>query len=81
MQKSPARPSLGRVVAHEVVHAIAPTLPHARQGLPKTELTRANLVASRLDLDPDSAAGFLRAVELRGQETARLDPIEGSRDE
>jgi hypothetical protein len=72
--------ALGRVVAHEVVHAIAPTLPHAPQGLLRAELTRPDLVARRLDLDRDTQAGFLRAIRLRGQPVARLDPIEGSRD-
>jgi hypothetical protein len=72
--------ALGRVVAHEVVHAIAPTLPHAPQGLLRAELTRPDLVARRLDLDRDTQAGFLRAIRLRDQPVARLDPIEDSRD-
>ena len=52
--------ALGRVIAHEIVHALAPQLPHATQGLLSATLGRSHLVHQRLRLDGDSADGFLR---------------------
>ena len=57
--------ALGRVVAHEIVHLIAPQLPHATQGLLSTVLHRYHLVYQRLRLDGESADGFLLATRLR----------------
>jgi len=57
--------ALGRVVAHEIVHALAPQLPHATQGLLSATLSRSHLVHQRLLLDGDSADGFLRGIRLR----------------
>jgi hypothetical protein len=63
--------ALGRVVAHEIVHVIAPQLPHATEGLLSATLDRHHLVYQRLRLDGDSADGFLRSIRLR--DTARPD--------
>ena len=57
--------ALGRVVAHEIVHLIAPQLPHATQGLLSATLDRYRLVYQRLRLDGDSADDFLRGIRLR----------------
>ena len=57
--------ALGRVVAHEVVHALAPLQPHATQGLLSATLNRSHLVHHRLLLDGDSADGFLRGMRIR----------------
>jgi hypothetical protein len=57
--------ALGRVAAHEIVHVVAPELPHARQGLLSATLDRYHLVYQRLRLDADSADGFLRGMRLR----------------
>jgi hypothetical protein len=57
--------ALGRVVAHEIVHLMAPWLAHAEQGLLRATLDRYQLVYSRLRLDDDSADGFRRSVSLR----------------
>lgn len=57
--------ALGRVVAHEIVHVVAPELPHATQGLLSAMLDRHQLVHQRLRLDDDSADGFLRSIRLR----------------
>jgi hypothetical protein len=57
--------ALGRVVAHEIVHLVAPELPHATQGLLNATLDRYHLVYQRLRLDGDSADGFLRGMRLR----------------
>jgi hypothetical protein len=53
------------VVAHEIVHALAPQLPHATQGLLSATLNRSHLVHQRLLLDGDSADGLLRGIRLR----------------
>jgi len=66
--------ALGRVVAHEIVHALAPQLPHAKLGLLSATLSRAHLVHQRLLLDGDSADGFLRGIRLRD----RTLPADGS---
>lgn len=56
--------ALGRVVVHELVHAVAPAVPHGR-GLMSTCLTRKQLTAFSLPMD----AGIAVAVQaaLRGQ--------------
>jgi hypothetical protein len=53
------------VVAHEIVHVVAPELPHATQGLLSATLDRYQLVYQRLRLDGDSTDGFLRGLRLR----------------
>jgi hypothetical protein len=57
--------ALGRVVAHEVVHAVAPQLSHTTGGLLSTTLNRSHLVHQRLLLDGDSAEGFRQGIRLR----------------
>jgi hypothetical protein len=57
--------ALGRVVAHEIVHVIAPQLPHATRGLLSATLNRSHLVHQRPLLDDNSADGFLRGIRLR----------------
>jgi hypothetical protein len=56
--------ALGRVVVHEVVHALAPERPHDRDGLMAERLGRAQLLRPRLELD-GRTAGALRA-RLKG---------------
>ncbi len=56
--------ALGRVVAHEVIHAVAPGVPHARRGLMAPTLGRAALVKPLVGLDAASRLAFLDA--LRG---------------
>jgi hypothetical protein len=51
--------ALGRVVAHEVIHAIAPEEPHARTGLMNHSLSRAFLLGPRVDLDAQCSRAFL----------------------
>ena len=64
-QRQQVATALGRVIAHEIVHAIAPELPHAARGLLSATLTASQLVHQRLLLDDDSAGGFRRDVLLR----------------
>jgi len=51
--------ALGRVVAHEVIHAIAPEEPHARNGLMSHSLDRAFLLGKRADLDGRCGQAFV----------------------
>lgn len=60
--------ALGRVVAHELVHAIAPREPHADRGLMQANLNGAVLTAPRLAIDEGGARAFVR--ELANRATA-----------
>lgn len=51
--------ALARVVAHEVVHAIAPDEPHSRGGLMSHSLSRGYLLGRRIPFDSKCAASFL----------------------
>jgi hypothetical protein len=51
--------ALARVVAHEVVHAIAPDEPHSRGGLMSDSLNRSYLLGRRIPVDSHCAAAFL----------------------
>jgi hypothetical protein len=44
--------AVGRVLAHELVHLIAPDLPHADSGLMKASLGRSQLLNETVVLDP-----------------------------
>lgn len=51
--------AVARVVAHEVIHAIAPEEPHSRKGLMSHSLNRSHLLAREATLDAQCAAAFL----------------------
>jgi hypothetical protein len=55
--------ALGRVVAHEVVHALAPAVPHGK-GLMSATLNRNQLTASSIPVEADVVQAFQTA--LRG---------------
>lgn len=55
--------AIGRVIAHEVVHALVPSLPHGT-GLMSERLTRRQLTAASIPVEPEAVLG-LRAA-LRG---------------
>ena len=55
--------AVGRVIAHEVVHAVAPSVPHG-SGLMSASFTRRQLTAPRMPFDPDVALAVRAA--LRG---------------
>jgi hypothetical protein len=59
--------ALGRVAAHEVVHALLPERPHDSSGLMAPSLGRRELVASELSAPPD----LLAAVRQRSWAAAR----------
>lgn len=53
--------ALGRVAAHEVVHALLPERPHDRAGLMSPALGRRELTSSALDTHPGLLADVRRA--------------------
>ena len=50
--------ALGRVAAHETIHALLPRLPHATFGLMSEQFDRASLLAPRLSVDPKTRAAL-----------------------
>ncbi len=54
--------ALGRVVVHELVHRLAPDLPHADSGVMRGDLGRSDLTRKHLSLDPGSRAAILAAL-------------------
>lgn len=54
--------ALGRVIAHEVVHVLAPSLPHGR-GLMSGNLTRRQLTAPSIPVDPEVTVALRAALE------------------
>ena len=57
--------ALGRVVAHEVIHAIAPEEPHARNGLMSHSMNRTFLLSDKAALDGRCARAFLTGLAAR----------------
>jgi hypothetical protein len=55
--------ALARIVAHEVVHALAPARGHADSGLMTEKLTRKLLLADRIELDESSLALVVTAMQ------------------
>lgn len=53
--------AVGRVIAHELVHALAPSVPHGT-GLMSSGLTRRQLTAPRIPIDPEVALALQAAV-------------------
>jgi hypothetical protein len=53
--------ALGRVIAHEVVHALAPAIPHS-SGLMAPRLRKTDLVASKLAVPEELARAFRAAL-------------------
>jgi hypothetical protein len=55
--------ALGRVVAHEIVHAFLPSRPHAAEGLMGRAVNRATLTAAAGRLDTECLEALARALE------------------
>jgi hypothetical protein len=60
--------ALGRVVAHEVVHAIAPDAPHAGDGLMRHALSRNFLLGPKAAVDARCASAFVARLAAQGQQ-------------
>lgn len=54
--------ALGRVVVHELVHRVAPDLPHADTGVMQGDLGPSTLTRNHLSLDGDSRSAVLAAL-------------------
>ena len=54
--------ALARVVAHEVVHAVAPDAPHTEGGLMHHSLDRGFLLGAQAPVDPRCTQAFLRKL-------------------
>jgi hypothetical protein len=50
--------ALGRVAAHETIHALLPRLPHAETGLMSEQFDRVSLLAPRLPVDARTRAAL-----------------------
>lgn len=61
--------ALARIVAHEVVHVLAPENGHADSGLMSGKLTREELLADDIDFDGPSLARATAAMNQWGCET------------
>ncbi len=61
--------ALARVVAHEVVHAVAPDEPHSASGLMHQSMGRRFLLGARVPIDPGCVRVFQRSL------VGRLSPI------
>ena len=55
--------ALGRVVVHEIVHAVAPHRPHARVGIMAERMGRAQLVQPRLEIDAVTAKAVRESLD------------------
>jgi hypothetical protein len=57
--------ALGRVVAHEVIHAIAPDEPHSKSGLMSHSMGRAILLSKHAPLEARCGRAFLNGLAAR----------------
>jgi hypothetical protein len=64
--------ALGRVVAHEIIHAIAPEEPHSREGLMSHALDRKFLLGKGAPLDRRCASAFLTRLASRSAAPANI---------
>lgn len=56
--------AIGRIVAHEVIHAVAPGLEHARTGIMAATLGRSQLLTARLEVDAVTRGALRRSIAL-----------------
>lgn len=57
--------AIGRIVAHEVIHAVAPELGHARSGVMAASFGRQELLANRLDVDAGTVQAVRRSLAVQ----------------
>jgi hypothetical protein len=56
--------AVARVLAHEVIHGVAPSLPHAERGLMSHRMTRTFLLSDSFAFDAASAAALRAGVRV-----------------
>jgi hypothetical protein len=66
--------ALGRVAAHEVIHALAPEEPHAKSGLMSHSMNRAFLLGDHAPLDARCGRAFLSGLLARSARIPQGDP-------
>ena len=66
--------ALGRVVAHELIHAVAPEEPHAEDGLMRHSLDGRGLRAKDVTIDARCARAFLAGLAARRAHVSEILP-------
>ena len=66
--------AIARVLAHEIIHAIAPPHPHASSGLMNPRLTRSHLTAEEVIVDSGSVKAFVAALNNNRKQAAEGAP-------
>jgi hypothetical protein len=66
--------ALGRVVAHEVVHAMAPEEPHSQNGLMGHSMNRAFLLGDHAPLEARCGRAFLEGLAARVSRSKAQSP-------
>ena len=66
--------ALGRVVAHEVIHALAPEEPHSKNGLMGHSMNRAFLLGDHAPLEARCGRAFLEGLAARGSHPPAENP-------
>lgn len=69
-EKKDVARALGRVVVHEVIHAVAPKLSHADEGLMHESLLVPALSNRKIDVDQRTRRAFLLGLERAGKASA-----------
>jgi hypothetical protein len=64
--------ALGRVLAHEVVHAVAPSLQHSPEGLMSEGLDIRFLTKKRIRISADSGTAFVSGLRVMKDTTLRV---------
>jgi hypothetical protein len=67
--------ALGRVVAHEVIHAVAPDEPHTRGGLMNHSMNRAFLLGENAGLDARCGQAFVHGLAARAARERDEDAV------
>jgi hypothetical protein len=63
--------ALGRIIAHEVVHAVAPELPHTSEGVMRPRLYGGYILKHYVGIDDQSAAVFRAELAELGAKALR----------
>ena len=58
---------MARIIAHELIHVIAPNHPHAEDGLMFGHMDRGRLLRRRLEVDSECVREFLTKFQRRSQ--------------
>jgi len=62
LQRHELATAVGRVVAHEVIHAVAPAHPHGAEGIMQHRLSELQLVRGKLEISPRCLSAFVEGL-------------------